>query len=345
MDPNQPHNPVPPVSQPAVPPVPVQQQAPASQTAPPPTTPPPPQKPPVADTQHPFPPPVREGKNWFKIVLIVSLILIALLLAVGGIVLGQTVLKAEKQEEKPMPTPTGMLPSPSPTPITLDITEAQYASETATWKVYKINAINAELKLPPELSNLGTLTEKILRGDKGTQLYVSFTNSKMDNKFLIGTTSPDYQQGRGGQFIDHQGYKIENGKYYARFIGDSYSAIQKQQYNPQLIKNSYGVNILKLKGYMDPQGMPTLLEDKHIGALINTNNTTYPGITIEMELSDGLTEEVFNKILSTFKFTNQTTTIPSPTVEVYCTQEVKMCPDGSAVGRTGPNCEFAACPQ
>jgi len=28
-----------------------------------------------------------------------------------------------------------------------------------------------------------------------------------------------------------------------------------------------------------------------------------------------------------------------------CTMEAKLCPDGSAVGRTGPNCEFAPCPQ
>ncbi len=27
-----------------------------------------------------------------------------------------------------------------------------------------------------------------------------------------------------------------------------------------------------------------------------------------------------------------------------CTQEAKICPDGSGVGRTGPNCEFAKCP-
>ncbi len=27
-----------------------------------------------------------------------------------------------------------------------------------------------------------------------------------------------------------------------------------------------------------------------------------------------------------------------------CTQEAKLCPDGSYVGRTGPNCEFSACP-
>jgi hypothetical protein len=32
---------------------------------------------------------------------------------------------------------------------------------------------------------------------------------------------------------------------------------------------------------------------------------------------------------------------PSP---VACTAEAKICPDGSAVGRTGPNCEFTKCP-
>ena len=32
------------------------------------------------------------------------------------------------------------------------------------------------------------------------------------------------------------------------------------------------------------------------------------------------------------------------TEQVSCTQEAKICPDGSAVGRIGPNCEFAICP-
>jgi hypothetical protein len=30
--------------------------------------------------------------------------------------------------------------------------------------------------------------------------------------------------------------------------------------------------------------------------------------------------------------------------DIACTQKAKLCPDGSAVGRTGPNCEFALCP-
>jgi len=29
---------------------------------------------------------------------------------------------------------------------------------------------------------------------------------------------------------------------------------------------------------------------------------------------------------------------------VVCTAEAKLCPDGSYVGRSGPNCEFKSCP-
>jgi len=34
-----------------------------------------------------------------------------------------------------------------------------------------------------------------------------------------------------------------------------------------------------------------------------------------------------------------------PANNTACTEEAKICPDGSVVGRTGPNCEFAPCPQ
>ena len=30
--------------------------------------------------------------------------------------------------------------------------------------------------------------------------------------------------------------------------------------------------------------------------------------------------------------------------QMACTMEAKLCPDGSSVGRSGPKCEFAACP-
>lgn len=36
---------------------------------------------------------------------------------------------------------------------------------------------------------------------------------------------------------------------------------------------------------------------------------------------------------------------PTSTEPVACTMDAMMCPDGSYVGRTGPKCEFEACPE
>src|SRR5690349_15180773 len=45
-------------------------------------------------------------------------------------------------------------------------------------------------------------------------------------------------------------------------------------------------------------------------------------------------------------FPSQPTPTPAPTSPPVrgCTKELKICPDGTGVGRTGPNCEFEACP-
>ena len=44
---------------------------------------------------------------------------------------------------------------------------------------------------------------------------------------------------------------------------------------------------------------------------------------------------------SVYLYQQKVPVVPAP---VVCTMEAKLCPDGSSVGRTGPNCEFAACP-
>lgn len=47
-----------------------------------------------------------------------------------------------------------------------------------------------------------------------------------------------------------------------------------------------------------------------------------------------------------FNFTNGGDRIPGVNwpQEAGCTMEAKLCPDGSAVGRIGPQCKFAECP-
>jgi hypothetical protein len=56
---------------------------------------------------------------------------------------------------------------------------------------------------------------------------------------------------------------------------------------------------------------------------LNSNSTTTPNI------------EATSTVIAT------TTKTKPP---VACTMEAKLCPDGTAVGRTGPNCEFSPCP-
>ncbi|MFA6446059.1 MAG: hypothetical protein WCW14_02300 [Candidatus Paceibacterota bacterium] len=61
-----------------------------------------------------------------------------------------------------------------------------------------------------------------------------------------------------------------------------------------------------------------------------------PGI-ISSEKSD----LIFKQILSSIKFI--TPKVATTTKPIACTMDAKMCPDGTYVGRSGPNCEFV-CP-
>lgn len=80
---------------------------------------------------------------------------------------------------------------------------------------------------------------------------------------------------------------------------------------------------------------------------------TYPDSLDQTDEGSNLQRE-FNQILSTFKFiiplpsiipSKAPINIGTPSgVTKACTMEAKICPDGSSVGRSGPNCEFAPCP-
>lgn len=49
-------------------------------------------------------------------------------------------------------------------------------------------------------------------------------------------------------------------------------------------------------------------------------------------------------LVSTYFWLTFTKAEPDPT-SIACTMEARVCPDGTAVGRTGPNCAFAPCPR
>jgi len=83
------------------------------------------------------------------------------------------------------------------------------------------------------------------------------------------------------------------------------------------------------------------INDATIGEPIHIVETiSSPYIQIATVVGGPGLDEIFDQILSTFKFIEAS---PTPSAKA-CTQEAKLCPDGTSVGRTGPNCEFAPCP-
>jgi hypothetical protein len=227
--------------------------------------------------------------------------------------------KSEKQPPyTSQPTPSNyiyMQPTSKPT-----VTEQP--SGTSNWKAYTLKTVNLEFKLPPVFNSYGEMKEEIKPEEKGTQLCMTFAKKTSFllvkpvfagysgcsiNYFGFGTVSPDAEAGRSGGFTDLLGYTIENGKYYARRNLDRKFEIPANLVKE--IRSQYGVQVLKITGKDSTTGewqgpIGGTPGDGRIGALVNTTSTIYPGVAIEMELGGNLTEEVFDQILSTLRFSN-----------------------------------------
>lgn len=82
--------------------------------------------------------------------------------------------------------------------------------------------------------------------------------------------------------------------------------------------------------------------NKYIFLLMKNSSWWILGLTFGAIIIVGVSYLAYLSFRQTNSSTSPSTPIaPSP---VACTMDAKVCPDGSAVGRTGPNCEFAACP-
>lgn len=200
---------------------------------------------------------------------------------------------------------------------TINANNESNSSITANWITYTIPEVGLQFKLPP---SYGDVKEQIVPGEKGTQICLesrvktSFhivnqayagggCNSNYSSNIRIGTTSFDYEAGRSGSFTDLQGFTIQNGKYYAKFV--SGKTVDLPQNATTKISNINNIDVLKIKGKFDPNDGPSLMNSlgDDIGLLINTNKTTYTGMAMAFKLSNDVTEETVDQIISTVKFT------------------------------------------
>jgi|GEM_PF-737824 len=196
--------------------------------------------------------------------------------------------------------------------------------KTANWRTHTVKTISLEFKLPPSFDKYGDFSETSYPGQKGSELCATFPSQSTFNFikpvsaggnfcyisiFGLATTSLDYMAGRGGSFSDLQGYTFENNKYFAKLNQNVDKKFEIPSNLAKELTSDYGIKILRVIGKNSTSGewqgpISGTPGDGSIGAILNTTNKTYPGITIVMNLKDGLDENTFDQILSTFKFTN-----------------------------------------
>lgn len=231
-------------------------------------------------------------KGWISIALLAIVVLVAV---VGAYYLGKN---SSNKGSVLLPTPS----EPSASAL-------ESAKETQSWKKYKIKAVGTEFAIPDKLSSLGTLEEMRKEGEKGSLLCMNFKKKSSflvrsvyaggsscgAGPFVVGGSSYDFEAGRGGSFTDLQGYTTKDGKYFVKMNLDREVEISSQ-YAKELI-NPYGVRILRIewlgKGPADYMEVGNPGENK-LGALINTLDRTYPGMSVVLDLQEsGLTRTYF----------------------------------------------------
>ncbi len=247
---------------------------------------------------------------------VVLLLLLAVIggVTIGAFYLGQQINKPIKPSQQPPASSPTQQQALSPTPASkADANHTPSGSvATANWKMYTIKAVKLQLKLPPQLTKEGDLQESLENGQQGT-LFCSKIKAKSlslitsvfaggsncypvgNDKFVLGGISKDYAAGREGIFVDHSGYSVRDGKYYVKFTlnkEDEFSSDEAKE-----IKTPNGISALIIKGKnvkseAYPEGYPLFgtLGDGWIGATVNTNDSTYPGVVTQMKLTSDLTE-------------------------------------------------------
>lgn len=203
-------------------------------------------------------------------------------------------------------------------------TPAATADPTANWKAQKFADIT--FKYPSDWA-LGGMGERIImvhpKYSKSAQEFPGISLSWIDNPENLSVKEYDERLSKEGP----------SPNLYSSLIGDN-----------KIVAGTRTIN--GIVGYYlkdtncEPLGCDkfSFVYNKKIYVIVDV----FEAGQGEEQFNKELLRTTFDQILSTFKFSSPAA---SPSAEpVACTLEAKICPDGTSVGRTGPNCEFAPCP-
>lgn len=209
---------------------------------------------------------------------------------------------------------------PSPTPIVSN-------DPLANWEKYINNNDNYEFKVPREWNKTTESTDSghLVVFQSADGLY-RFTVDAQENKNKVtGNTYPSLDEFIGLPYVV-KSLKVDE--------------LEARQPLPKSGSENYN------KIYFFSKDKQTIFS---LELLVGDGTKTDHRVTFEaLEIGS----DIFDKIISTFKFKLDTKPTSTPITETQgsspsataCTMEAKICPDGSSVGRVPPNCEFAPCP-
>ncbi len=174
------------------------------------------------------------------------------------------------------------------------------------WKSYKLKTLGLELRLPESLSKQGAWEEKVIQSNNKGSI-VCFSNEKSENEvcsgnnLLVRGTSSDFAGGTSETFTDFQGFSKENNKYFIKTVGGDKFELINAKFKEKI--NLNGVEIIKILGEKETpiRGTPG---KGYLGAIINTKNPKYPGLSLQLKIDSNVSEYEFDQILESVKILN-----------------------------------------
>lgn len=127
--------------------------------------------------------------------------------------------------------------------------------------------------------------------------------------------------------------------YTATLSGEYLCLPHTDQTGPQTEECAFGIKTDVGEYYaVDFNQMPDFQLELSAGKRFTANGTITP--------IERLSSNHWQKypVVGIFSITDSVSVETSDEAPYICTMDAKICPDGSAVGRTGPKCDFTACP-
>lgn len=238
-------------------------------------------------------------KGQAPILIVVGLLILAV--AIGGVFyLGRKTIKTQPQnpnqkactmEAKICPDGSGV----GRTGPNCEFAECPKVSdETANWKTYTDTKYGFSFMYPKSLEeNYGAIVVGESDGDQGKIFGGSFSKNSYPTVFSFSGTTTDFAVGR--EETATIGFEKSDKRIYYKFYRNSLDITDS------VIKTFFNNNGIEIVVF-DRSALHPVFQGE-IGAVINLKNATYPGIGFRIDPTR-LDIKTFEKILTTFKFTN-----------------------------------------